>query len=295
MGNWDKETTKALKQSISHHEDNLHKLRTAEGEFRNNRTFSNSFTIGKISISYTGSACSLCLRFDRSFKNCKRCPLVIKGYGCKNEDSIWFQLEQSKTRPEAIKAEKNMVRVLREMLGEEEFEVGDKVRIIQQDKDDGSVRKVGIEDIIVNANYHENGLYSIRLKGGCCVKPRNIELVERSKSMSQHDTLKARIEKVTAWDKEADDILQEILKHWNDGSVYLKVNNSIGHALGIGHIQITDSPEFAWSDQGEKLEAFKEALMWLLNHSDIRNEKQEEIGKIKEDMKVLQGRLDKLA
>jgi len=65
--------------------------------------------------------------------------------------------------------------------------------------------------------------------------------------MSKYQELKERIENLeNGWDKEADDILREL-------------------------------KFFDKSLQCEKLKAFKQALFWLLDHSDIKDEKEEKI------------------
>ena len=53
--------------------------------------------------------------------------------------------------------------------------------------------------------------------------------------------------------------------------------------------------EFDFRSQCEKLRAFKDALLWLLNHSDIKKkDNSKEIAEIKEQMAKLQERLEGL-
>lgn len=111
--------------------------------------------------------------------------------------------------------------------------------------------------------------------------------------VSKYQDLKERIDNVTAWDKEADDILQEINPHclfvitpYNtpDYTGFIRIMN-----LNLNETKIS----FDYDSQCEKLQAFKKVLMWLLDHSDIKDNGKE-IDQIKEDMRRLQDRLDKL-
>ena len=93
--------------------------------------------------------------------------------------------------------------------------------------------------------------------------------------MSKYDELKSRIENVEGWDKDADDIMQEMGKEFTlengiSKSAYIEIPTS-----QIGNIMIFDVTKkeikrFYFSSQCEKLSAFKKALMWLLDHSDIK-------------------------
>ncbi len=100
-------------------------------------------------------------------------------------------------------------------------------------------------------------------------------LIKMENAMSKYDELKSRIEGVEGWDKEADDILQEMGKEFTlengiSKSAYIEIPTS-----QIGNIMIFDATKkeikrFYFSSQCEKLSAFKKALMWLLDHSDIK-------------------------
>lgn len=104
------------------------------------------------------------------------------------------------------------------------------------------------------------------------------KVLQKKDAMSKYDELKARIEKVTAWDKEADDIIRELNMK---GKYYLTIMNCDDQT---GHVAIyeRDSGDYApfgggeetkfvfHIDQCSKLEAFKKALMWLLENSSIK-------------------------
>lgn len=109
-GNMNKSTIKALRKSITHHEDNLKKLKTGVGDFAEGH---HCFYIGDTEISFKGEDCALC----RKFKACPKCPLEINGYGCESfVKSAWFELSYCATKKEAIKAEKHMIKVLKKVL-----------------------------------------------------------------------------------------------------------------------------------------------------------------------------------
>lgn len=264
---YDKETTQALKDSIAHHEDNLHKLRTAKGEFK--------WREMKI---YTED-CALC----KLFKACHTdlvCPL--KNYeqrGCNDEGSTWYKIYNSKTRPEAIKAEENMVRVLKEVLGEEEFEVGDTVTT--------EVKDCYLTNVIGKIVAIMHGLsfpYRVKILTGKnkgyegVYDKESLKLVKEDimyKKLTQYDDLAQRIGNVKAWDKEADNITTELYKTTKHLG-YLQISIPLDYAQTAFHIikwegsNWKEIATFAFRGQCEKLEAFKKALMWLLDHSDIK-------------------------
>ena len=120
--------------------------------------------------------------------------------------------------------------------------------------------------------------------------------------MSKYDELKQRIEAVTGWDKIADDLLYELFmhaeQHYRLIIPFTRQNNDhifiVEYSSGSGKF-IKTVAEFIFLSQCEKLKAFKQALLWLLDHSNIKkDEKKEEIAQIKEEMKKLQERLEKL-
>ena len=102
--------------------------------------------------------------------------------------------------------------------------------------------------------------------------------------MPKYDELAGRIEALdNGWTKEADDILKEIR-----GGYKLRLLDDMTEA---GWIQVFDNnesiittnryrEEFHYGTQCEKMSAFKKALMWLLNHSDI-SKKDEKTDKMK--------------
>ena len=94
--------------------------------------------------------------------------------------------------------------------------------------------------------------------------------------MSKYEELKQRISKVEGWTKEADDILKEIVPSITSGPYRISI--PVWHEDGINDIRIikthtlTVDKCFDYSSQCQKNEAFKKALMWLLDQSDIKKD-----------------------
>ena len=104
----------ALEESIEHHKDNLKKLETAKGSFKNEVSF-HRFVIGRTAIYYDAEHCSLCIRDNMNKgSKCTRCPLYkIEGERCCGDGgTAWNEVRDAKTRGEAIKAEKLMIKNL---------------------------------------------------------------------------------------------------------------------------------------------------------------------------------------
>lgn len=114
-------------------------------------------------------------------------------------------------------------------------------------------------------------------------------------AMNKYQELERRIGGVQGWDKEADDILTEIMM--GGANKAYRISAFIGDS-GCLRISSGDKivEEYGFFSQCEKLSAFKKALLWLLEHSNIKKEdNQLEIDQIKADMKSLQDRLDKIS
>jgi hypothetical protein len=116
--------------------------------------------------------------------------------------------------------------------------------------------------------------------------------------MSKYDELKQRIEAVKGWDKEADDILATIFSNFQATFYFLvipawKVSNE--DAIRIYDVDEEEVISFYFTNQSSKFAAFKKALLWLLDHSDIKkDDKSEEITKLKQEAADLQRRIERL-
>lgn len=104
----------ALKKAIEHHENNLNALCVLEGEFKHPEG-KNFFAIGGIYIYFTDKECPLCQKYGSS---CTGCPLGEKNkkYNCERPNSPWHKLDKAETIQEAIRAEINMVKVIKKVL-----------------------------------------------------------------------------------------------------------------------------------------------------------------------------------
>ena len=99
----------ALEESIEHHKDNLKRLEVDEGRFMNEAS-SHRFVIDKTAIYYDDEHCSLCRKADRE----DLCPLYkFEGEKCCGDGgTAWDAIRDAKTRKEAMRAEKLMIKNL---------------------------------------------------------------------------------------------------------------------------------------------------------------------------------------
>ncbi len=173
-------------------------------------------------------------------------------------------------------------------LKEEEmkYEIGDKVMVIEANVGEFEEYKGKTGTIIkICCTYEFPYKVSFDKESGLALWSK-VELIERSKPMSKYQSLKERIDNVTAWDKEADDIMREICKnlpekingkYCKEMALTIKVTafNSeymVFTARNTGIFGQDISPIFNYSSQCEKLEAFKKAMMYLLDNSDIKKD-----------------------
>ena len=115
--------------------------------------------------------------------------------------------------------------------------------------------------------------------------------------MSKYECLKQRIEALDdGWNKEADDVLAEIntvydicFRTYDDGGGRINLfKNMYKTDDGNGDF----SKEF--NTQCQKMQAFKSALLWLLDHSDMKNEKQDKIKELEAKVKEIQREIKEL-
>ena len=116
--------------------------------------------------------------------------------------------------------------------------------------------------------------------------------------MSKYECLKQRIEALDdGWNKEADDITLEIKRNLSYGKG-LGISPSINICLDT-LIIVEDSKQrevarFTYNSQCQKMQAFKSALLWLLDHSDMKNEKQDKIKELEAKVKEIQREIKEL-
>ncbi len=264
---YDTKTTKAIEESIAHHEKNLHKLETLEGEFINS-SISHRLWLGSVEIKYNYQSCALCNLFGA--KGCLECPLLLGGFVCEGNDSPWNKIKNSTTKSEAITATKGMIKALRGLV--EEFGVGDRAECLTTK----------------NAHY---GVDSIWLKVGKVYEVMGVEKddIRLSQSFysskcfkkvlhfSPHASLKARIDAITCDTSlgEVDDVMQGIgSKVGNMYGIYISTGNN-------GYVTIFERDNYGvkagalsqsyFNSQPEKISALKQALTWLLDKSDLKD------------------------
>jgi hypothetical protein len=123
-------------------------------------------------------------------------------------------------------------------------------------------------------------------------------------TMSKYDELKARIEALNdGWNKEADDVLSEIRERYinpteDRAGVFFVINTHAQH----GVIKLVDKytkelPSAYWeyNSQCEKHRQFRQAIIWLLDHSDIKkDEKAEKIAQLEKEMAEIKERIEEL-
>ena len=153
------------------------------------------------------------------------------------------------------------------------FKVGDRVRCIDSENDGYTgpgvrpyknniytISKVGIGSRFVGLDNDKETGWLVN----------HFELINNIKE----DNMKDRIEALTGWDKEADDILQELDKKnpWyaivmdcrSSGSVYV-IDNSSENVSGY----------FSYLNQCDKLRQFKNALVWMADKAGLLEPKLE--------------------
>ena len=129
------------------------------------------------------------------------------------------------------------------------------------------------------------------------------ELQKIGGSMTKYDELKDRIDRVTGWDKEADDILQEIGEGYALGIMcrdsffpaVIVIRKSVVDTRAVNTKFLSqDLAQFTYDSQCSKLSSFKQVLMWLLDHSDIKDDKEplrKELAELKDKIKEIEGKL----
>lgn len=172
------------------------------------------------------------------------------------------------------------------------FKVGDRVQCIKRSDYYSFEMEIGVIYKVLDIGRDEIKVLAIGT-GGIWYESENFELVEEA-TMSKYQELKERIKNVRGWDKEADDILVNLLKgttytfvvfnHYdNSGSFDIyDANRQKNYSYNCGNSLVAFSFH---NDQCEKLQAFKSALFWLLDHSNIKkDDRQEEIQKLKDEV-----------
>ena len=178
----------------------------------------------------------------------------------------------------------------------EKFEVGDLVECLDNR---GAPPHISIGDIVcvtkvsgVNNNLihfeskkdgQDSGLFDYRVK-----------LIKKGNKMN----IKQRIKALNnGWDKEADDILMELWENDRINGNFLNLKITIWND-DRGKIEILNSkPEtmetFKYNSQCSKNQAFKNALLWLLDKSEINKPKEGDKAEVKVEGQTWEAKLIK--
>ena len=199
-------------------------------------------------FSIDGHDCALCKLFYRGGL-CLHCPLNIIGDKCVGTTrSTWRNVWRRN-----IPSVENMLQLLKDTL-----EAGL--------PDESPIHKY--EEIL----YRQTPYFS------------TWDLEQEEKPMlSEYSRIKSEIEALdNGWDKRADDLLRKIFPVIDNNYNFLKIP-TWGEG-GKNYIEILQSSDnickarFPYTSQCSKMSAFKKALMWLLDHSDIKKEEAIKVG-----------------
>jgi len=164
------------------------------------------------------------------------------------------------------------------------FQVGDEVEAVENHTAYYGIKK-GTKGIITHMGWQSCYGCSDAIwlnneqEGGRWWLEKQLKLIKRGgNKMSKYEDLKRRINALdNGWTKTADDIMQEIWKAPSDDLqlYWLLIGNEANSSIRIIKSPYNDNIEedkvadFRYKNQCEKLKAFKNALLWLLDHSDI--------------------------
>lgn len=174
-----------------------------------------------------------------------------------------------------------------------EFKVGDRVRVVKVKEGTARLGDTGI--VIDNCNWindRDNDHYGI--------EKMLYDLIKIGEPISKYSDLKERIEALdNGWTKEADDIIQE-LTNFSCITSYINIWQNQGCLSGGIELKLSKMGSkcgnlFTFETQCEKHKVFQKALLWWLDHSDIKKQDHsQEIAKLKEDMQNIQKRIEEL-
>jgi hypothetical protein len=136
------------------------------------------------------------------------------------------------------------------------------------------------------------------------------KLIKKGGSMcGQEKSLRDRIEALTGWDKEADDIIRKLFEHTHDKvcgwNYYIAISPDFSGKIKIinGNRGMPDFGEevkdFDFSSQCSKLRAFKDALLFLLDQSGIEKSKvksalEAEVKELKDKLAGLERKIEEV-
>ena len=176
------------------------------------------------------------------------------------------------------------------------FKVGDRVEL--KGRDFGSTHYMTVKEIL------KNDRVLLDCDCGYTGEQRNINVLKLIKEAKV--SLKDRIEALTGWDKEADDMLQEIYADLREQHYIIAIgirntesydyHQEVEILLGLDRKPIIS---FSYKNQYQKLQAFKDALLWLadkaglLHDADVvdKDAIRKEVAELHTRLHELEGRL----
>jgi len=187
----------------------------------------------------------------------------------------------------------------------DKFKVGDRVKLVRGGNLDweGSEwwKEAGMEigNIYIIDTVYNNE--NIRLKG-FSYDHCNKHFIKIGDTMSKYENIKYRIEALDdGWNKEADDVMNELHKQCNSNMIFIPMCKERGsiHIIdlnGSGKLWSGFSlKEFPFISQCDKMSKFKDASLWLLDHSDIKkDEKADKIKELESQLGSIQNQIDDL-
>ncbi len=179
------------------------------------------------------------------------------------------------------------------------FQVGDLVKIKSGDSDSSKMFNGKTSKIeTIGAGWYTLEIEKERLdsKGG--VWEQELTLICK---IGETMTTRNRINNLNnGWDKDADDVLQEIGKGYAISATcvplnpsYISIRKTQSPSVKVGnYISYKLLARFPYTSQCSKITAFKDALLWLLEKSEL--EKEDKIKELKDKMKEIQEAINNL-
>ena len=183
-----------------------------------------------------------------------------------------------------------------------DFKIGDKVKVIKKGISYGSEKyfdKSGTILEIKSISYKPYCALNINgIKTTHEIYLDEIKLLEKLDTISKYGSLVHRILSLNdGWNKEADDILNEIIGETGNGRSIISIpclsraDSGICVEKGNWNLINKDSPYFPYKTQCEKNSAFQKALLWILDHANIKEDMVGTTKKIKIEDKVYEAKI----
>lgn len=169
---------------------------------------------------------------------------------------------------------KKLVKVGEAKVSEHMFEKGDKFRVV---KITMCQHKAYIGEVLTSKYTSECGTV-VDMEYGYVWMLSEVEKI--GETMSKYEELKQRINGLNnGWDKDADDIVQEIIANIDAYTVYFKcwqnpspMDGGMEFRLGKSGCYDDKTKSRTYENQCGKLKVYKTLLLWLLDQSSIKHQ-----------------------